>query len=454
MVGASLVDELRVHIVDGRVHHSQRIPIGSRNAIRAAGMTLGSHTGSPVEFSVAPEFAAHFARLKQVFLYINDECNLGCEQCIYKPHVLYNERREIPAPTAIGLLEAFHGLGARKLTILGGEPTLYGSRDGHWPLSSVVKAARRLGFEHLRIDTNGHFAQRVFDAGALVDLDEIAFSLDGFDPTTNDKLRGDGTFERVVRRIRQAVSRGIRCSITCCIHRDLVKEAGGEYGVERVIRLGEELGVDTVNFHDLFKAGVPMDAWTGSFDTTVEEHVRMYTDVRRKIENGSFRVSVRLPQCFVRKEEFERNPEYYGYCPVKMGERVMVHSDGVIRICSNLICSSFGSGRWEESSIVWNRTSSNETLHHDMKRYTPCTNRSKNRSYGEYVPLCFSFKPNQDEYAWQGLGWDDRRTVSLTPAVIAGDDKPRRVFAELPMLATEPTTTPAASCASPGQGLS
>lgn len=392
------------------------------------------HAGTPLEFSVDADFAAHFARLKQVFLYINDECNLGCEQCIYKPHVLYNERREIPAPTVVGLIKAFHRLGARKLTILGGEPTLYGARDDHWPLHSVISAARLLGFEYLRIDTNGHFPQRLFEVGGLSELDEIAFSLDGYNSTTNDKLRGERTFERTTRRIRQAVARGIRCSITCCIHSDLIDVKDNRYGIERVIHLGEELGVDTVNFHDLFKAGVPMDSWTGSFDTSVEDHVRMYTDVRRKIEDGAFGVNVRLPQCFVRKEEFERNPEYYGYCPVKMGERVMVHSDGVIRICSNLICSSFGSGRWEGSSIVWNRTTSNETLHHDMGTFTPCTNRSKNRSYGDYVPLCFSFKPNQKEPIWQDLKWDEQRTVSLTPEFVEGDDKPRRVYRELPML--------------------
>ena len=398
-------------------------------------MTPSFHEGVPVDFWIDPDFAAHFVRLKQVFLYINDECNLGCEQCIYKPHVRYNERREIPAPTAVGLLRAFHGLGAQKLTILGGEPTLYGARETHAPLRSVIEAARAIGYEYVRIDTNGHFPERLFDLGGLSGLDEMAFSLDGYDAQTNDKLRGERTFARATRRIRQAVARGIPCSITCCIHRDLVAPSTrGEYGVERVIRLGEALGVQTVNFHDLFKAGVPMDTWTGSFDTTVEEHVGMYTEVRRRVEEGAFAVNVRLPQCFVRKEEFDRNPEYYGYCPVKMGERVMVHSDGVIRICSNLICSSFGSGRWEEARILWNRGSSNEAIHHDMGAYTPCTNRSKNRSYGDYVPLCFSFKPNQEEHVWQGLGWDDRRTVGLTPAFLPGDDKPHRVMSQLPML--------------------
>lgn len=366
-----------------------------------------------VQFSIEPDFAAHFAKLHQVFLYINDQCNLGCKQCIYKPHVTYNERREIAVPTAIGLLKAFHGIGARKLTILGGEPTLYGIREGHAPLCSVIQAARRIGYEYIRLDTNGQFGYDIFSAGGLVYLDEIAFSVDGFDSSTNDLLRGEGTFEHATKRIRDAVSLGARCSITCCIHRALVEKlATGEFGVERVIRLGEALGVSTVNFHDLFKAGVPMDTWTGSFDTSVEEHILMYSAVRQLVESGAFSVNVRLPQCFVSRSEFQRNPEFYGYCPVKLGERVMIHSDGVIRICSNLICSSFGVGRFEESMIRWDRSPANETLHHTMNEYTPCTNRSKNKKWGDYVPLCFSFKPNQEEFVWkERLAWDSRKTT-------------------------------------------
>lgn len=390
-------------------------------------------TEDPVTpFTVEPAFAQHFSRLKQVFLYINDECNLGCEQCIYKPHVAYNERREIPPQTVVGLLAAFHGLGARKLTILGGEPTLYGSRQRHGPLRYVIETARRMGFEYLRIDTNGQFSSRLVERAALDQLDEIAFSVDGFDPETNDLLRGERTFARSTRRIVDAVARGIRCSITCCIHRALVQRGDdGLYGVDRVIQLGEALGVRTVNFHDLFKAGVPMDAWTGAFDTTVEEHVRMYNDVRERIERGVYSIDVRLPQCFVSRAEFDRNPAYYGYCPVKLGERVMVHSDGVIRICSNLICSSFGIGRFEDGRIVWNLSASNETRHHRLGEATPCTNRSKNRSYGEYVPLCFSFKPNQNEPVWQNLSWDDRRTVGLTPPPAEQSAAPRSVHRAL-----------------------
>lgn len=366
-----------------------------------------------VHFEVDHRFSAHFSDLRQVFIYVNDQCNLGCKQCIYKPHVTYHEDREIPLPSALGLLRSMHDLGARKVTILGGEPTLYGRRSGGAALGELITGAREIGYGYVRMDTNGHFARTLYERASLPELNEIAFSLDGYDSRTNDPLRGLGTFQKITSQIREAVSRGLTTSITCCIHSDLLRrDSNGFTGVERVIRLGQDLGVRTVNFHDLFKAGVPMDTWTGDFDTTVEQHLEMYWEVKPKIDAGEFAVRVRLPQCFVTSEEFERNREYYGYCPVKLGERVMIHSDGVIRICSNLICSSFGTGSFTDSRILWNETNSNELLRHDLSTMTPCTNRSKNRRYGKYVPLCFSFKPGQDEPSWNSLDWDERESLS------------------------------------------
>jgi hypothetical protein len=55
----------------------------------------------------------------------------------------------------------------------------------------------------------------------------------------------------------------------------------------------------------------------------VEEWMETFTEIRGKIERGAYRIGVRLPQCFVSKQEFAEKPEYYGYCPVKLGERVM-----------------------------------------------------------------------------------------------------------------------------------
>src|SRR5262245_46982444 len=138
-------------------------------------------TPDVVEYKVESRFAAHFRRLHQVFLYVNDQCNLACKQCIYKPHVTFHVHREIPVGSALGLLRAFFGLGARKLTVLGGEPTLYGVDQRHEPLKKLLVGARQIGYEYLRLDSNAQFGESLFERGGLDQLDELAISIDGYD---------------------------------------------------------------------------------------------------------------------------------------------------------------------------------------------------------------------------------------------------------------------------------
>src|SRR5437868_4112315 len=100
-------------------------------------------------------FAAHFRGLHQVFMYITDRCNLECEQCIYKPSISHFINEEIALDDALGLLQAFRALGAGKVTFLGGEPTLYGHRDGGRPLLDLIDGTRDLGYDYVRLDSNG-----------------------------------------------------------------------------------------------------------------------------------------------------------------------------------------------------------------------------------------------------------------------------------------------------------
>ena len=87
----------------------------------------------------------------------------------------------------------------------------------------------------------------------------------------------------------------------------------------------------------------------------------------------------------------------------------MVHPNGIIRICSNLICTGFGTAKYENRTISWDNTANNEVAGHDLNTNTPCTNRSRHKKYGNLVPLCFSFKPNQNEYVWKNnLNWDNK----------------------------------------------
>ena len=349
---------------------------------------------------VDPRFKEYFSEIQQVFLYITDDCGLACKQCLYKPWL--RKGKEINLSVARSLLKEFRGIGASKLSLLGGEPFNYDE------LPSLVASAKEMGYQYIRLDTNGQFPRGALEHPALKDIDEITFSLDGHTPIINDSLRGAGSFEKCVGNIRRAIESGFNMDITCCVHRgNIGKDSDGIYLIEKMIAFASSLGVKRINFHPIFKTGVPRDGWQGETDISPLEWRSLYAEIKKRADLGKYEIPVRLPQRFIKKQEFEDKPAYFGYCPVKMGERVLVHPNGQIQICALMIGTPYSIARFEliggKIVIVW-ETEANEIKkrNFDLSSPTPCTNQT--RDFQEYVPLCISFKPGQKEFVWERLG--------------------------------------------------
>ena len=356
------------------------------------------------------EFRTHFKELKQVFLYVINKCNLNCPQCIYKPDNIFTiGNKEIPFNTASKLMSDFHEIGARKLTLLGGEPTLYGNEiPNSYSICDLVSEAKSIGYDYVRMDTNGVFESHILDNGKMKLIDEISFSIDGYDSATNDLIRGDGSFNKAIENIKRAIQLEYRIDITCCIHEKLLDKLDNrEFVLEKFIYLAENLGIHRVNFHALVKDGTPIDTWTGNLQVSIERWVEAYNAIEENISKNKYKVQVRIPKTFITKNEFYSRPDYYGFCPAKLGERVLVHPNGIIRICSGLLCTAYCVADYYDDKIAWNNRMTNELGDHRLHDLTPCTNRSK-KDYGEYYPLCFSFKPRQDEFVYKELlKWEE-----------------------------------------------
>lgn len=357
------------------------------------------------------QFQEHFKDIKQVFLYITDECNLECVQCLYKPNTVFHiTEKEIKLQEALNLISDFYEMGASKLTIMGGEPTLYGISQEWEPLLQIIKDSKNMGYEYVRLDTNGQFEGSLLEKNNFKKLDEITFSLDGPSAAVNDTIRGKGSFKKCISNVKKALKNGYNVDITCCIHKGLIEKNSEEILLlSKMIEFVESLGVNKLNFHDLFKTEIPRDTWTGNVDISLEEWIDVWEEIKEDIEAKKYNIPVRIPQCFVKKEEFDRNPEYYGYCPVKLGERILIHPNGVLRICSLMIGTPYGVGRFYNKKIVWDESYTNEMRDHILDEYTPCTNQSKGKIFNGYVPLCVSFKPKQKEFVWQKkLEWENK----------------------------------------------
>ena len=169
------------------------------------------------------------------------------------------------------------------------------------------------------------------------------------------------------------------------------------------------LGVTCINFHDLFKSGIPRDFWTGNLDITVDQWFEVWTELQRNIEANVYPIPVRIPQSFVTEDEFNSSPDYYGYCSVKTGDRILVHPNGIMRVCSLMIGTPYGVARYHDNVIEWDNGYTNETLAHAMDEMLPCTNQNKCKTFGNMKPLCVSFKPKQNEFVWKlKLAWENK----------------------------------------------
>lgn len=353
------------------------------------------------------KFEQHFRNLLQVFLYITDECNLRCKQCYYKPW-LHSGCAEMETDVMLALLHKFRELGAMKLSLLGGEPTLYGQVSGNESLPYIVRQAKKLGFNYIRLVTNGLFDEGFLRNEDLKLLNEVTFSIDGDSPEIHDPLRGQGTFIRTTRNLQSAIGQGYVSHVTTCVHRGNIGQDGqGHYLLDRAIKWATILGAKLINFHPLFKMNIPRDTWTGDVHITAEEWVSVYRHIRRKVQKGEYSIPVRIPQRFINLEQFNRQPKYYGFCPVKLAERVEVHPNGQIHSCALNNGTPISLAKFTRENdklrILWSLNQNElEVYPFDFSKDHPCAVISKD--YGELVPLCISFKPGQEEFIWKTVG--------------------------------------------------
>jgi MoaA/NifB/PqqE/SkfB family radical SAM enzyme len=141
-----------------------------------------------------------------VFFHLLTRCNLSCRHCYINPE--QHGRETLPLPVIKEWLGAFcHKSHMANVIFLGGEPTL------HPQLADAVKAARAMGFASITIDTNGYLFNDILSRVTPDEVDFFSFSLDGATRETNDRLRGEGCYDRCLAGIRQAVERGFNTSL-------------------------------------------------------------------------------------------------------------------------------------------------------------------------------------------------------------------------------------------------
>ena len=101
------------------------------------------------------------------------------------------------------IIDQVYESGCRWINILGGEPLL---RNDIEELIDYMKQKGML----VEMTTNGYFIKKRISA--LKKIDHLAISLDG-NKESNDRARGDDSFEKIVKGVECAVQNGIKVRI-------------------------------------------------------------------------------------------------------------------------------------------------------------------------------------------------------------------------------------------------
>jgi len=159
--------------------------------------------------------------LRYLELQLTSRCNLKCRHCYLGPP----QQGVLPLDAALGIAGEFSSHGGLRLLISGGEPLAYPYLDEFIRQTADLRARRV-------VLTNGTLINE--ENIRRLTVENIQFSLDGW-RAGNDRVRGEGSFEKTLRGIYAAREAGRAVSIATMIHRGNLKE------FDRLRRFAEEI---------------------------------------------------------------------------------------------------------------------------------------------------------------------------------------------------------------------
>lgn len=242
----------------------------------------------------------------QVFLYVTGACNARCLTCYSTP---WMGGLEVASDSGFSrVLTWARAQGTRRLTLLGGEPTLVESTP------RIAVQARSLGFHFIRLVTNGMYETGLLDSDGYRDLDVVCFSLDGHTSAINDYQRVGTDHRQVVRNIEEALRHGfdVRISHTVTSHNlDYVPD---------MIEFANNLGVTQINLNIAFSIV------SAAKDPSLSVDPHRWCDVYQTVVETahSYELEIKVPIGYATREELAFHRGKGHECLAKDGTRLYV----------------------------------------------------------------------------------------------------------------------------------
>jgi MoaA/NifB/PqqE/SkfB family radical SAM enzyme len=228
-----------------------------------------------------------------LFFHILTKCNLRCRHCYINPQ--QQGEKKLPLVTIKAWLDEFASSSATTNVIfLGGEPTL------HPDLPGAIRYARDSGFDSITVDTNGYLFHDILSTVSPRDVDFFSFSLDGATRKTNDRIRGEGSYDTCKKGIQKAIDKGFAASLIYTVSTMNIHE------LELMPALIKKMGVDRFFIQVIGLRGkVALIGRTENSKETLQVSRSKWLDVipevARKI--AELGVTVSYPKVFLEPED-------------------------------------------------------------------------------------------------------------------------------------------------------
>ena len=166
-------------------------------------------------------------------------CNLACTHCFVSCSPTNHTHEFMSLDEVRPFLVEGAGLGVREYYFTGGEPFL------NPEMEAILGATLEYGpatvlTNGLLLDTNRCSRLKTLSESSDYSLD-FRVSMDGYDAESNDPIRGEGTFRRILEGVSNLVAAGINPVITVT---EVLDQNGSEEGKRRFFGLLGSLGID------------------------------------------------------------------------------------------------------------------------------------------------------------------------------------------------------------------
>lgn len=217
-------------------------------------------------------------QLQQVFCYITSKCNAKCIMCYMGEQ--YDKCGHVPINVIAERLLRYRNRGAHKVTFLGGEPTI------HPQIKEIICITKEIGFEYVRVTTNGMFRPDLLKTPEFSLVNTIAFSVDGYTQELNNALRVNTDLSTILNNMKLARDLGFDVRVNSTVTSLNIDK------VEDLIGLVIKNGTRQVNLNIVFlegsaenkdDLGITQEQWFNTYHQLLELQKKVNIEIKTPI---------------------------------------------------------------------------------------------------------------------------------------------------------------------------